>query len=82
VRVFENRVLRRIYGFNRDGIIEGRKKKIQSEKLHNFYFLPSVIRMIKSRRVRGTGHVVCMGEKRCAYRVLMGEPEGKTIRKT
>jgi hypothetical protein len=52
------------------------------EELHNLYSSPSIIRMIKSRRMRWAGHVPRMGEKRNAYRILMGMPEGKRPRKT
>jgi hypothetical protein len=50
---------------------------MHNEELHNVYSLPNMIRMIKSRRMRLVGHVAGMGVKRNAYRVLMGEPEGK-----
>jgi hypothetical protein len=50
--------------------------KTANEKLHNLYFSPSIIRMIKSRRMRWAGHVAHMGEKLKAYRVLVGKPEG------
>jgi hypothetical protein len=66
--VFENRVLRRIFG---------PKRKLHNKELHDLYFSPSIIRIIKSRRMRWTGHVARMGEKRNAYRLLVGKPEGK-----
>jgi hypothetical protein len=50
-----------------------------NEELHNFYSSPSIIRIIKSRRMRWTGHVARMGEKRNAYGILLGKPEGKTL---
>jgi hypothetical protein len=74
LRVFENRVLRRIFGPKRDEVT-GYWRKLHNEELHNFYSLPN--RMMKSRRMRWAGHVVRMGEKRDAYRILMGKPEGK-----
>jgi hypothetical protein len=61
--VFENRVLRRIFGPKRDGVT-GRWRKLHNEKLHNFYSSPSIIRIIKSRKMRWAGHVARMGEKR------------------
>jgi hypothetical protein len=74
--VFENRVLRRIFGPKRDEVT-GEWRKLHNEELHNVYSLPSIIRIIKSRRMRWAGHVARMGEKRNAYRLLVGKPEGK-----
>jgi hypothetical protein len=74
--VFENRVLRRIFGPKRDEVTGG-WRKLHNEELHNLHSSPSVIRMIKSRRMRWAGHVARMGEKRYAYRILVGIPEGK-----
>jgi hypothetical protein len=51
--------------------------KLHNEELHNLYFSPSIIRIIKSRRMRWAGHVARMGEKRNSYRILVGKPEGK-----
>jgi hypothetical protein len=65
--VFENRVLRRIFGPKRDW------RKLHNEELHNLYSSPNIIRMIKSRRMRWAEHVARMGEKRNAYRVLAGK---------
>jgi hypothetical protein len=65
LRVFENRVLRRIFGPKRDGVT-GDWRKLHNEELHNLYSSPSVIRMIKSRRMRWTRHVARMGAKRNA----------------
>jgi hypothetical protein len=76
LRVFENRVLRRIFGPKRDEVTGG-WRKLHNEELHNLYFSPSIIIMIKSRRMRWAGHVARMGEKRNAYRILVGNPEGK-----
>jgi hypothetical protein len=75
-RVYENRVLRRIFGPKRDEVM-GRWRKLHNEELHNLYSLPNIIRMIKSRRMRWVGHVALMGEKRNACRTLMGKPEEK-----
>jgi hypothetical protein len=74
--VFENRVLRRIFGPKRDGVT-GEWRKLHNEELHNLYSLPSIIRIIKSRRMRWAGHVARMGEKRNVYMLLVGKPEGK-----
>jgi hypothetical protein len=76
LRVFENRVLRRIFGSKRDEIT-GEWRKLHSEELHILYSSPNIIRQIKSRRMRWVGHVAHMGEERNVYRVLMGKPERK-----
>jgi hypothetical protein len=76
LRVFENRVLRRIFGLKRDHVT-GYWRKLHNDELHNLYSSPNIIRMIKSRRIRWTGHVARMGETRNAYRILVGKPEGK-----
>jgi hypothetical protein len=74
--VFENRVLRRIFGPKRDEVT-GEWRKLHNGELHNLYSSPDIIRQIKSRRMRWMGHVACMGEGRNVYRVLVGKPEGK-----
>jgi hypothetical protein len=74
--VFESRVLRRIFGPKRDEVI-GEWRKLHNEELHDLYSSPSIIRIIKSRRIRWAGHVARMGEKTNAYRLLVGKPEGK-----
>jgi hypothetical protein len=71
--MFENRVLRRIFVPERDEVAGG-SRKLYNEEPHNLYSLPSIIRMIKSRRMRWAGHVERMG-KRNAYRILVGKPE-------
>jgi hypothetical protein len=76
LRVFENRVLRRIFGPKREGVT-GRWRKLHNEELHNLYSSPSIIRIIKSRRMRWAGHVAWMGEERNMYRLLVGKSEGK-----
>jgi hypothetical protein len=76
--VFENRVLRRIFGPKRDEETGG-WRKLHNEKLQKLYYSPGIIRMIKSRRMRLAGHVTRMGEKRNAYRILVGKPEGKRL---
>jgi hypothetical protein len=62
LRVFENRVLRRIFGPERDEVTGG-GRKLHNEELHNLYSSPSIIRMIKSRRMRGAGRVARMGRR-------------------
>jgi hypothetical protein len=70
------RVLRRIYGRKRDRVTGG-WRKLHNEELHNLYSSPSIIRIIKSRRMRWAGHVARMEEKRNVYKLLVGKPEGK-----
>jgi hypothetical protein len=74
--VFENRVLRGIFGPKRDGVTGG-WRKLHNEELHNLYSSPNIIRIIKWRRMRWAGHVARMGEKRNVYRLLVGKAEGK-----
>jgi hypothetical protein len=76
LRVFENKVLRRIFGPKSDGVTGG-WRKLHNEELHNLYSLPSIIRIIKSRRMMWAGHVAQIGEKRSVCRLLVGNPEGK-----
>jgi hypothetical protein len=75
-RMFENRVLRRIFGPKRDGVTGG-WRKLHNEEVHTLYSSPSIIRIIKSKRMKGADHVERMGEKRNVYRVLVGNPEGR-----
>jgi hypothetical protein len=72
---FGNRVLRRIFGSKRDEVTRD-WRKLHKEKLHNLYSSSSIIRMIKSRRIRWAWHVARKGNKRTAY-ILAGKPEGK-----
>jgi hypothetical protein len=74
--VFENRVLRRIFGPKRDEVT-GDWRKLHNEELHNFYSSPSIFRMIKPRKMRWAGHVAQKGRKWNAYRILVGKREGK-----
>jgi hypothetical protein len=76
LRVSQSRVLRRIFGPKRDEVT-GEWRKLHNEELHNLYSSPNIIRTIKSRRMKWAGHVARMGEKRNAYRILVGKPEGK-----
>jgi len=76
LRVFENMMLRRIFGPRRDGVT-GEWRRLHNEELNDLYSSPNIVRMIKSRRVRWAGHVVRMGEEKGSYRVLVGKPEGK-----
>jgi hypothetical protein len=76
LRVFENRVLRRIFGPKKDEVM-GEWRRLHNGKLHNLYLSPDFIWQIKSRRMRWAGHVAIVGEGRNVYRVLVGKPEGK-----
>jgi hypothetical protein len=76
LRVFENRVLKRIFGSKRDEVT-GELRKLHNEELNGLYSVYNIVRVIKSRRMRWAGHVACMGEGRGVYRVLLGKPEGK-----
>jgi hypothetical protein len=74
--VFENRVLRRIFGLKKDEVMGG-WRKLHNEELHNCTFPPSIIRMIKSRRMKWAGDVSRTGARRNTYRIMVGKPEGK-----
>jgi len=76
LRVFENRVLRKVFGPKRDEVT-GEWRKLHNEELNDMYSLPNIVRVVKSRRIRWAGHVVRMGEDRVVQRVLVGKPEGK-----
>ncbi|KAJ4448281.1 hypothetical protein ANN_10295 [Periplaneta americana] len=78
LRVFENKVLRKIFGAKRDEVT-GEWRKLHNAELHALYSSPDKIRNIKSRRLRWAGHVARMGESRNAYRVLVGRPEEKRL---
>jgi len=74
--VFENMVLRRIFGPRRDEVTE-EWRRLPNEELNDLYCSPNIVRVIKWRRMRWAGHVACMGEERGVYRFLVGKPEGK-----
>jgi len=76
LRVFENMVLRRIFGPRRDEI-PGEWRRLYNEDLNDLYSSPKIVRVIKSRKMRWAGHVARMGEGRGAWRVLVGKQEGK-----
>jgi hypothetical protein len=74
--VLEDRVLRRIFGPKRDEAT-GEWRRLHNKERNDLYSSRNIIRLIKSRRMRWAGHVARMGEKRGAYRILMGRPEGR-----
>jgi hypothetical protein len=74
--VFENRVLRRIFGPKRDKVT-GEWRRLYNEELNDLYSSPTIIRVIKSRRMRWAEHVARMGEGRGAYSILVGRREGR-----
>ena len=76
LRVFENRVLRRVFGPKRDEVT-GKWRKLHNEEVNDLYSLPNIVRVVISRRMRWAGHVARMGEDRVVQRVLVGKPEGK-----
>jgi hypothetical protein len=76
LRVFENRVLRRIFGPKRDEVT-GEWRKLHHEELSDLFSIPNILWVVKSRRMRWAGHVARMGEGRGVHRVLVGNPEGK-----
>ena len=76
LRVFENRVLRRVFGPKRDEVT-GEWIKLHNEELSDLYSLPNIVQVVTSRRMRWVGHVAHMGEGRGVHRVLVGKPEGK-----
>jgi hypothetical protein len=75
LRVFENRMLRRIFGPKREK--DGSWRKLRNDELHSLYSSPNIVRVTKSRRVRWAGHAARMGEGRGVYRVLVVKPEGE-----
>jgi len=76
LRVFENMVLRRIFGPRRDEVT-GEWRRLHDKELNDLYSSPNIVRVMKSRRMRRAEHVARMGEEKGVYRVLVGKPEGK-----
>jgi hypothetical protein len=76
LRMFENRVSRRIFLTVSDEVT-GEWRKLRNEELNDLYCSPSIVRVIKTRRMRWAGHVARMGKQRGVYRVLVGKPDGK-----
>jgi len=74
--VFENRVLRRVFGPKRDDVT-GEWRKLYDEELRDLYSLPNIVCVVKSRRMRWAGHVARMREGRGVHRILVGKPVGK-----
>ena len=75
LRIFENRILRRIFGPKKDA--NGEWIKLHNEELHSLYRSPNIVRVIKSRRLRWAGNVARMEEGRSAFKILTGKPTGK-----
>ena len=75
LRVFENRVLRRIFGHKRDE--NGERRRLHNEELHSLYRSPNIVRVIKSRRLRWAGRVARMEKGRSAFKIFTGKPIGK-----
>jgi len=76
LRVFENMVLRRIFGPRREEVT-GEWRRLHNEERNDLYSSPNIVRVIKSKRMRWAGHVARMGEERGVYMVLVGKPEGR-----
>ena len=76
LKIYENRVLRRIYGSKRDDVTR-EWRKLYNEQLNDLYCSPNIVRVIKSIRTRWAGHVARIGDRRGVNRVLVGKPEGK-----
>ena len=74
--MFENRVLRRIFGPKR-ARVTGEWRKLHNEELNSLYSSPNIVQVIKLRRMRWVGHVACMEEGKGMHKVLVGKPEGK-----
>jgi hypothetical protein len=75
LRVFENRLLRSVFGPKRDEVT-GERRKLHNEELNDLYSLPNIVRVVKSRRTKWAGRVARMREERGVHRVLVGKPEG------
>jgi hypothetical protein len=77
-RVYENRILRRIFGSKKDEV-KRKWGKLHNEELSDVHSSPNIFRVIKSRRMRWAGCVALMGERRGVYRILVGKPERKKL---
>jgi hypothetical protein len=77
LRVFENRVLRKVFGPKRN-LVTGEWRKLNNEELNDLYFLPNIAQFVKSRRMRWARHVARIGEDGGVHRVLVGKTEGKS----
>jgi hypothetical protein len=78
VKMFENRVMKRIFGSKRDEVT-GVWRKVHNEELNDLYSSPNIFRVIKSRRMKWAGYVAYMGGSKCVYRILVGKPEEKRL---
>ena len=78
LRVFEKRVLRKIFGLKRNEV-KGEWRKLHNEELNDLCSSPNIVQVITLRIMRWAGHVASMGERKGIYRVLVGKPEGKRI---
>jgi hypothetical protein len=76
LRIFENRLLSRIFGPKRDEVIR-EWRRLHNKELYALYSSPDIIRVIKLRRLRWAGHIASMGKKRGASRILLGQPNGR-----
>jgi hypothetical protein len=76
LKVFEKRMLRKIFGPKKEEFME-EWRKLHNEELHGLYSSPNIIQVIKSRRMRWARHMARMGDRKSAYRVFVGRPEGK-----
>jgi len=76
LRVFESRVLRRVFGPKQDEVT-GEWRKLNKDELRDLYSLPNIAKVVKSRRMRWVGHMARMGDGRGVHRVVVGKPEGK-----
>ena len=74
LRVFGNRIMRRIFGSKKDN--NGEWRRLHNEELHSLYRSPNIVRVIKSRRLRWAGHVARMVESRSVFKILTGKPTG------